>query len=207
MTSAREEMLARIRVALTDRPTPAPVARDYRGPTGARGGADLLELLAERLVDYRALVRRVPDADDVAAEIERALTARDARRIAVAPGFPEDWRPTAAVLDEPELGIDVLDRLDGVLTTCAVAAAETGSIVLDHRLPGQGRRALTLVPDYHLVIVRADQVVADVPDAVAALEPLHPLTWISGPSATSDIELDRVEGVHGPRTLEVLIVG
>jgi L-lactate dehydrogenase complex protein LldG len=99
----------------------------------------------------------------------------------------------------------VLDRVSAAVTTCAVAITETGTVVLDHG-PGQGPRMLTLVPDYHLVVVRADQIVANVPDAVAALDPLRPMTWISGPSATSDIELDRVEGVHGPRTLDVLIV-
>jgi L-lactate dehydrogenase complex protein LldG len=208
--SARDEVLARVRAAVANGAAPDPVARTYRtadDPPGLAGEA-LLERLVERLVDYRALVRRSTTAM-VAATVVAALTERGARRIAV----PEGILP--AGLDHLEPGIELvgddppltpaeLEGLDGVLTGCAVAIAETGTIVLDGGA-GQGRRALSLVPDYHLVVVTAAQVVAGVPNALPRLDPTRPQTWISGPSATSDIELDRVEGVHGPRTLEVIL--
>jgi L-lactate dehydrogenase complex protein LldG len=196
VSAAREEILRRIGVALGGPRPAAPVPRSYLGATGAAGD---LDLFADRLVDYRATVRRCAPAD-VPATLALALGGR---RVVVPAGFP--WPVEGAVADEPPLSVTDLDALDGVLTTCALAVAETGTIVLDAG-PGQGRRALTLVPDYHLAVVLAAQVVAGVPDAVAALDPTRPLTWISGPSATSDIELNRVEGVHGPRTLEVILV-
>lgn len=204
--SARNEILDRVRRALTDRPAAPPVARDYQGP-GELAVVDPVALLTERLIDYRAGVRRCR-ADGVAEAITDLLAERGIKRIVVPDGFPAAWLaagPADISADEPPLTPAQLDRIDGVLTTCAVAIALTGTIVLDAG-PGQGRRALTLVPDYHLVVLRAAQIVAGVPDAVAALDPIRPLTWISGPSATSDIELQRVEGVHGPRTLDVLIV-
>ena len=208
--SAREEILSRIRTATADGAAPPAVARDYRTADRPRdlAGQELLELLVDRLVDYRALVRR-SSTSLVAASVAAALTERGARRIAV----PEGILPAGLdrlepgielVGDDPPLTAAQLDGLDGVLTGCAVAIAETGTIVLDGG-PGQGRRILSLVPDYHLVVVTAAQVVAGVPEALARLDPARPQTWISGPSATSDIELDRVEGVHGPRTLEVIV--
>jgi L-lactate dehydrogenase complex protein LldG len=207
---AREEILARIRAATGGDAAPPPLSRDYRTADHPAGldGEELLELLVDRLVDYRALVRRSTTAM-VAATVVAALTERGAHRVAVADGIlPEGLdrlEPGIELVgDDPPLTPAQLDGLDGVLTGCAVAIAETGTIVLDAG-PGQGRRVLSLLPDYHLVVVTAAQVVGTVPLAVARLDPSRPQTWISGPSATSDIELDRVEGVHGPRTLEVIL--
>lgn len=170
-----------------------PVPRDYR----SGGGPGDVELFARRVSEYRATVHRASTVDDV-------LAARGITRIVVADGLPEEFLPACELVHEPAT-VATLDAVDAVLTTCRLAIAETGTVVLDAG-PGMGPRALTLVPDYHLVVVRPDQVLAGVPDAVAALDPTRPLTWISGPSATSDIELNRVEGVHGPRTLEVVLV-
>ncbi|MGI5486517.1 LutC/YkgG family protein [Microtetraspora malaysiensis] len=221
--NARDQILARIRGAVAGAPD-VEVPRDYRGATGSGAGVAeprLIDLLAERLRDYRAIVHVVPEAEIASVVWEalarRAAARRAAARLVVPDGLPPAWLsppegeavpyetvPYETVRDDPELSADDLDRVDGVITGCAAAIAETGTIVLDAG-PGQGRRALTLLPDYHLCVVRAGQVVAGVPDAVAVLAAERPLTWISGPSATSDIELDRVEGVHGPRTLEVVI--
>jgi L-lactate dehydrogenase complex protein LldG len=207
VADARTEMLRRIRSALGDRPTPVTVPRDY---DKTRDLGDVLTLLEKQVADYRAVVRRVREPD-LAAEIESSLRARRVRVMVAPADLPSWWRVGDEIvwsLDSPmsPLPNRALDRADGVLTGCAVAIAQTGTIVLDAG-HAQGRRALTLLPDYHLCVVRADQVVATVPEALARLESTRPLTFISGPSATSDIELDRVEGVHGPRNLEVLIIG
>ncbi len=197
--SAREEILGRVRAALADvEPDAEPVA----APSGAVPD-DLIGHFAERVADYRAEVVRVSAGELAAAVAEMLPTGA---RVVVPPGLPADVRAglTDPIVDDG-LPPSELDAIDAVVTACRVGIAETGTIVLDHE-PDQGRRALTLVPDRHLCIVRADQVVADVPDAVGLLDPARPLTWISGPSATSDIELDRVEGVHGPRHLHVLVV-
>jgi L-lactate dehydrogenase complex protein LldG len=197
--TARDEILARIRTALRDRPEPAAVVRNYRRATGA-GDVDRF---VERVADYRAGVHRA--GHSVAATITAVLTERGIQQVVAPEGYPDEWLPAVEVVREP-VGVAALDRISAVITTCRVAIAETGTIVLDGG-PGMGARALTLVPDYHLVVVEAGQILANVPDAVAALDPTRPLTWISGPSATSDIELNRVEGVHGPRTLDVVIAG
>jgi L-lactate dehydrogenase complex protein LldG len=207
--TAREEVLARIRTALGGVPGSAvppagAVPRGYR-TRGEYGATALLDLLAERLRDYGCTVRRAP-AGRVMAVAGEALGQRGARRIVVPPGLEVGSLPAGTeIVDDDGLSPTALDAVDGVLTGVAVAIAETGSIVLDGS-PDQGRRALSLVPDYHLCIVRPWQVVALVPEALARLDPRRPLTWISGPSATSDIELDRVQGVHGPRTLDVILV-
>ena len=162
-------------------------------------GAALLDLFAERVADYRAVVERCT-TDELAARVSAAV----ADLVVVVPdGLGVDV--PGATVDSGLTALE-LDQVDAVVTEAAVGVAETGTLVLDHG-PGQGRRALTLVPDKHVCVVRADQVVPDVPDAVAVLDPARPQTWISGPSATSDIELDRVEGVHGPRSLHVILVG
>ncbi|MGF9753931.1 LUD domain-containing protein [Microvirga sp. 0TCS3.31] len=193
--SAREEILGRVRTALSgvspavDLP-PAPRAPD-------RG--DLVALFVERVEDYRAVVTRCAP-DDLAPVVADVLGAASS---VVPPGLGLDV--AGSVVDDGLTAAE-LDRIDAVVTRARVGIAETGTIVLDHA-PDQGRRAISLVPDLHVCIVDAAQVVADVPDAIALLDPARPTTWISGPSATSDIELDRVEGVHGPRTLHVVLVG
>ena len=216
--SAREEVLRRIRTAL-DGTAGAPAAtHDDRPASAARpyltdsdlGPGDLVQVLTDRLADYGCGVRRCPPAG-LGAEVGAALAARGARRVLLPPGLDVMVPALPGPADGVEFVTDegfapeVLDGFDGVLTTAALAVAQTGTIVLDGS-PGQGRRALSLIPDYHLCVLRAGQIVGIVPQAIALLRPDRPLTWISGPSATSDIELDRVNGVHGPRTLEVLIV-
>ncbi|MFL5927548.1 MAG: lactate utilization protein C [Gaiellaceae bacterium] len=194
MNAAREEIFRRVRG--TQGRAPAPVERAYR-TSGTLGVAARHALLCERLVDYGARVER--DLAVVLAELAAA-------RIGIPPGLPAEWRPASPVADD-DLSAQELDALDGVVTGCTVAIAETGTIVLAGG-PTEGRRALTLVPDLHVCIVRADQVVETVPEAFASLRGLErrPLTFVSGPSATSDIELKRVEGVHGPRRLVVVMI-
>jgi L-lactate dehydrogenase complex protein LldG len=165
---------------------------------------------AERVADYRAHVERVPPAG-VAAAVERALEARGARQVVIPPDLPAEWRPSGPeLLVDGELADHVLDAADGVLTGCALGIAETGTIVLDGGAR-QGRRAITLLPDYHLCVVEAEQIVATVADAIDALDVAarerRPITFVSGPSATPPIDLSRLDALPGPRALEVLVVG
>ncbi|MEV7570152.1 LutC/YkgG family protein [Streptomyces tanashiensis] len=208
--SSRDAVLGRIRAALADVPpdeTPddVPVPRTYlRSHTAP--GEDLVALFAERVTDYRATVHRTDEAG-LPAVLSATLASRGVDRLALPSDFPGELLPPGPWTWHREpLEVPALDALDGAITLAAVGIAVTGTVVLDTG-PGQGRRALTLVPDYHLCVVYAEQIAADVPDALARLDPTRPLTFVSGPSATSDIELDRVEGVHGPRTLDVIVVG
>jgi len=218
MADAKETILWRIRRATLDVPEDerledGGVARGYRAKDEA-SREEIVERFAERAAEYEAAVRRVR-ADELPGAIEEALGRRGVKRLVIPPYLPKEWVPesveTLRDAARPRLTKEELDGSDGVLTGCALAIAQTGTIVLDSGR-AQGRRALTLLPDYHLCVVQEDQIVGLVPEAFAELEEAvksdgRAITFISGPSATSDIELDRVEGVHGPRTLEVLIAG
>ena len=208
--SAREEVLARIRAAnaAAGHPSPPDVPRDYhRSGVHPAGAPELLALFRDRLVDYKATVLDAA-ADGIAGAVRTAL-ADATGHVVVPPGLPDSWWPdglAAHQLTDDGLTPADLDAAAAVLTGCAAACAATGTIALDGS-PDQGRRAISLVPDVHVCVVRTEQVVQTVPELLAALEPTRPITFVSGPSATSDIELERVEGVHGPRTLIVVLAG
>ena len=178
----------------------------YRASSQMSHGA-LIDLLIDRLQDYGARVLRItPDA--VPQSINRLVEARGASRMVMPPGIPRAWAPQSVCFTEDTaLSPAELNTFDGVLTTATLAIAQTGTIVLQNA-PGQGRRALSLVPDYYLCLLRTDQIVETVPEAFAQLAPTAtlPTTFISGPSATADIEMTRIKGVHGPRTLDVLLI-
>ncbi|WP_042802286.1 LUD domain-containing protein [Streptomyces sp. C] len=205
--STKDRILSRIRRATAEAPEAPPVPRDYLRVHGTRTPAETAGLLAANLTEYRAKVHRT-DEDGIALLLARLLTA--SRTVLVPPALPPHWlsaTDATRVHDRAASTPHDLDRVDSVVTGCALAIAETGTIVLDGG-PDQGRRRVTLIPDHHVCVVRVPaQVVDSVPQALERLDPTRPLTWISGPSATSDIELDRVEGVHGPRTLEVVLLG
>ncbi|MFE5990518.1 lactate utilization protein C [Streptomyces sp. NPDC056453] len=211
--SSRDIILGRVRRALGG-PPGAPttydtdIDRDYLREHGDRTTTQTVELLAVNLADYRANVHRCT-AGELEATVARLLAEHGSRSVAIPGGLHEEWLAQTAltrVADDAQCTPAALDHVDSVVTACSVAIAETGTIVLDGS-PDQGRRRITLIPDHHICVVRVpDQVVSSVPQALERLDRTRPLTWISGPSATSDIELDRVEGVHGPRTLEVILL-
>lgn len=206
--TARDDVLARVRSALADGAHPvSDIVRGYDA-VGARapGAPELVDLFEERLLDYRAFVRRT-DGAGVPAAIAAIVGERlPVGTVVVPAGVESAWIDgLSSVTDDGTLTTDRLDEMAAVLTACSIAIAETGTIILDASAD-QGRRAISLIPDLHICVVRADQIVDNVPDALRLIESTRPLTLISGGSATSDIELQRVEGVHGPRTLEVIIV-
>ena len=213
--SSKDRVLGRIRRALADvpedeQPEDFVVTRGHLQVHGDRTPQQRTELLADNLADYRAQVHRTTAAE-LPALLARLLAARGSRTLVLPDGLPDAWLSEVddsieRLPDQPEQTARELDAVDSVLTGCAVAIAETGTIVLDGSA-AQGRRRITLVPDHHICVVRVpEQVVDSVPQGLTRLDPVRPQTWISGPSATSDIELNRVEGVHGPRTLEVVLV-
>lgn len=214
--SAREEILARIRAATADvtEPDPAvdvPLAWEYGRPLGT---ADVVGDFVEKVRDYKATVTPTT-ASALPADIVAALRALGAASVVLPDGLPEEWVQAvsdaglAVYRDEPPLSKAELNAIDAVLTTAVVGMADSGTIALDHG-PGMGRRVLSLLPDRHVCVIRAEQIVSDVPEGIArladAVRARRPITWLSGGSATSDIELSRVEGVHGPRHLAVLLV-
>lgn len=195
--SAREEILGAVRSALQTAGPAAEVPRGYRTPSDEKN--NVIDLFVERVTDYRAKVSLCAE-HDVPQILRGALEG--AHSVAVPNGLPY---PVDKAIADADLSPAELDRIDAVVTGCTVGIALTGTLVLDHVM-GQGRRALSLVPDRHVCVIHVDQIVHGVPDAIARLDANRPQTWISGPSATSDIELSRVEGVHGPRHLHVVVV-
>lgn len=208
MSEHREKILAAVREASASAHPPA-IPRDYA--RSMPGDESIRETFIDRLVDYKADVHEV-EADALPSTIGKVLGQHKVTSLVLDEDIDNDWLTTVpgkVVRDGrgKRLTAKELDQVDAVLTTSRVSVAQTGTIILDGG-PGQGRRAISLVPDLHLCLVFADSLVGTVPEALERIpDPTQPLTWISGPSATSDIELQRVEGVHGPRTLIVFIVG
>jgi len=217
MSTAREKVLQNIQHALRDLPTDdtpqtsytTAIDRSYQRQNSVDRATTIADFV-ERVTEYKATVYRVAAAD-LPTKIVEVLAGRKVQRLVVPADLPDEWLAVeiAVLRDSGNLSYDELDTSDGVLTGCAIGIAQTGTIIMDHSTL-QGRRAISLVPDYHLCIVRAEQIVGVVPEGIEQVTPSiwagQPITFISGPSATSDIELNRVEGVHGPRTLDVLVV-
>ncbi len=205
--TARDEVLTRIRTAIAGQPPSGEIPRSYRLVSNRLPGSEpAIALFVDRLIDYKATVHRT-DPADLAQTLTTVLESDVS--VVLPPGAPPEWRDACGVVhidgDPAPLSAAELDGIAAVVTGCRVAIAETGTIVLDAG-PDQGRRVLTLVPDHHVVVVHAEQIVMSVPESLTRLDPSRPLTFISGPSATSDIEFKRVEGVHGPRILDVIVV-
>jgi len=216
MSDSKEAILNRVRECLRDRRVDTPAGSENIKRTfiqsGSLEGSRLTEMFAERTGEYQAEVDIIRSEELVDA-IGQACKKHDVQKLVVPPGLPEEWLPEKIKIMRDEgipLTHEELDSADAVLTGCSLAVAQTGTIVLDGG-EAQGRRALTLLPDFHICVVKSDQIVEVIPQAFARLrekfrDSLPPITFISGPSATSDIELSRVEGVHGPRRLQVFIL-
>jgi L-lactate dehydrogenase complex protein LldG len=208
--NAREAILARVRSAVANEPTHAPTPPAYRR-TGEMARAEMQARFIDRLSDYHVHVSCIQAADEIAAVVAERLATLGLTQLVIPTGLPDAWRPQGvAAVEEAGLSNIALNEVASALTSCTLAIAETGTVVLDAS-PGQGRRAVTLLPDHHICIVFAHQLVETVPQALlklaAAAKAGRPLTFFSGPSATADIEFDRVVGVHGPRKLDVVFVG
>lgn len=211
--TAREEILSRIRTALgAEAADPgashASIARDYTR-TGTLTPHARLELFLDRLLDYDTVILEIEHEGQIAATIARALEDFDSNRVVAPLDFPAEWLPAEIpVTPDASLGTEELAQAQSVITTCELGVASTGTIILVHG-GAQGRRALTLLPDHHICIVRRSQIVETVPESIAAIGSFvtRPITTISGPSATSDIEMTRIRGVHGPRKLTVILYG
>lgn len=212
MPDARQTVLGQIRGALGGT-APGEAAAEWAAipRTYTRAGmldaSQRLLLFLDRLHDYDAHVLET-DPASLPQSIADVLREHQQKQVVVADGFPPALLPAnLAFVAERDADLDTLNRCDGIVTACTVAIASTGTIVLTHG-PGEGARRLTLVPDRHLCVVRAEQIVETVPEAFDRLTPFatRPLTFISGPSATADIEMTRIRGVHGPRFLDVILV-
>jgi len=210
-SAARTEILRRIRAAIVPSQESPDISwqaieRSYRH-AATQDQEALLELFEDRLRDYDAGVYRCA-ASEVPTVIARILAERGKRTLAIPEGLPIEWLPEGLnLVHDDRIGVSQIDACDGVLTSATLAIAETGTIVLQDA-PGQGRRALTLLPDYHLCVVDAANLVQTVPEAMRKLQATAALatTFFSGPSATADIEMTRIKGVHGPRFVDVILI-
>jgi L-lactate dehydrogenase complex protein LldG len=208
--NARDAILARVRSAVAGEPAHVPAPPAYHR-TGDLTRAQCEARFIDRLTDYHVYVTCISAAEEIAAAVAQRLTVLGMDKVVIPVGLPDAWRPKDIVgVEEAKLSDAGLNGVASALTSCALAIAETGTVVLDAG-PGQGRRAVTLLPDHHICIVFAHQLVDTVPQALQKLNAAaiagRPLTFFSGPSATADIEFDRVVGVHGPRRLDVVFVG